>query len=93
MATALLAKGDHAAALTYADRALALGALVPRVHVARANALIGLHRLPEAADELEMYLKAAPDGDLAVVAERTVVQIRPQVLSKGQSTSLNTPEQ
>ncbi|HXJ89801.1 MAG TPA: tetratricopeptide repeat protein [Candidatus Binatia bacterium] len=62
IARALIGKGEYKDALTITDEALHLkhGSLL---HVAKAHALLGLRRYPEAATELRAYLQYQPSGE------------------------------
>ncbi|HTT19616.1 MAG TPA: tetratricopeptide repeat protein [Candidatus Sulfotelmatobacter sp.] len=62
IARALIGKGDYNDALMITEEALRLkhGSLL---HVAKAHALLGLRRYPEAATELRAYLQYQPSGE------------------------------
>ena len=61
VARVLIGKGEYENALAITDEALRSkhGSLL---HVAKAHALLGLHRYPEAATELRNYLRYEPTG-------------------------------
>lgn len=62
MCRSLMEKGQYATALNVSDAALRTnrGAML---HVAKAHALIGLKRYPEAVAELRTYLSYEPAGE------------------------------
>ena len=59
--------GDHDAALTAADRALALHSDSSDAHHCRAAALVELDRLEEAQDACDRGLELAPDDPEALL--------------------------
>ncbi|HXJ86333.1 MAG TPA: tetratricopeptide repeat protein [Candidatus Binatia bacterium] len=62
IARAMIGKGDYADALAVTETALRSnhGALI---HLAKAHAMLGLGRYPEATVELRTYLRDDPNGD------------------------------
>jgi tetratricopeptide (TPR) repeat protein len=63
IARALIGKKDYETALTITDSAMRSTPHGSLMHLAKAHALAGLGRYPQAATELRAYLSYQPDGE------------------------------
>lgn len=78
MSKAWLGKHDYEHAMQQVNRAQSLGGarVVSAIHMLRGYALMGQQRFEQAAKELEAYLSAEPNGQLAGSVRAALAQIK-----------------
>lgn len=75
IARALIGKQQFESALAIADTSLRTSRHASLLHIAKAHALMGLQRYPEAANEMRDYLRENPAGYASQDARNTLKQI------------------
>ena len=94
MAKAWLGKHEYGRALQQLDRAQAMGGTAPMIgpiHVLRGYALIGEKHFAEAATELQAYLAAEPNGQLAGSVRGTIARIQTRPSEQVAAVPLTPP--